>query len=171
MVSEKDDHPTCRQRHLVHLYVYVMSLVATSFFLFSFFLVDLAKTLLHRGWQHLHSNSASTTRFLGSGPLCSTLDGDPMSNPYLEVYVFKMYLLYTDNVIPLDSECNKHCLLVCHFRCYTLNTFFYENSVLTAARKCEINIFFWKNIILRLIIFLSFSCLKMFIGIFRRQIL
>ena len=36
MGSEKGDHPTCCQRHYIHMYVYVMSLVTTLFLSYSY---------------------------------------------------------------------------------------------------------------------------------------
>ena len=46
----------------------------------------------------LHSNLASTTKYnqiFGSGALYSTLGGDPLANPSLEVYVCIMSLIPT----------------------------------------------------------------------------
>ena len=97
-----------------------MSLVATQLFLF-FFLVD-PKTLLQplQGWQRLHSNLASTTKYIyifGSGPLGSTLDGDPMCNPYLEVYVYIISLLITHKIINMGQGKNgEPCTVQCSLK-------------------------------------------------------
>ena len=65
MGRRKGNHPTYRQRNYILKYVYIMSLVATQLFLFFFLTLLLPQLpLITYMTKLLHSNLASTTRFL-----------------------------------------------------------------------------------------------------------